>query len=208
MKFTGRERCWIGVLLMVIGIEARGQQLYDNQENVMKVKYLTRPKNRVSSFASNPKTDSVNASGRCLKFSRNRQRYDYIKVIPDGKLEDVSVYASTDPEAPKMKMKVFTNAPAGSLVELQLGKQEGVAYPDGTHSQYQAVTTRSNEWEELEFRFVQIPEGSRTGARDVDQVTLLFLPNSHSIYTFYFDDLTGPPIREGSALKSQKRKRN
>src|SRR5690606_16035960 len=101
----------------------------------------------------------------------------------------------------KLRMKVYTDAPAGSVVELQLGKQDGNAYPEGTHSQYQAVTTKSGAWEELEFRFVTVPKGSETSARQVNQVTILFRPNTADAYVFYFDDLRGPVISQPAAVR-------
>jgi hypothetical protein len=118
----------------------------------------------------------------------------------------VAAYASHDEAAPKMKLKLYTTAPAGTIVEIQLGKKEGNAYPEGTHSQYQAVTTTTGQWEELEFRFVQTPEGSRTSSREVDQVTLLFMPGTNHMQTFYFDELQGPRITENSTAKVGKRR--
>ena len=98
-------------------------------------------------------------------------------------------------------MKIFTDAPAGTVVELQLGKESANAYPEGTHSQYRAVTSRSGEWEQLEFTFAVVPEGSRTSAKQVDQITLLFMPGTSKTHTFYFDDIEGPEIAETRSAK-------
>jgi hypothetical protein len=101
---------------------------------------------------------------------------------------------------PHLKMKVFTSAPPGTLVEILLGSKRGNNdYPAGTNSQYQAYTTKSNEWEQLEFKFSQIPQGSETSFSQIDQITLLFNPNSATSDAYYFDELTGPPLLEGSA---------
>ena len=92
-------------------------------------------------------------------------------------------------------MKIYTSAPAGTLVEILLGsKNRNNDYPAGTNSQYQAYTTVSNKWEQLEFKFSQIPQGSETSTKEVDQVTLLFNPNSSTSDTYYFDDITGPEL--------------
>jgi hypothetical protein len=80
-------------------------------------------------------------------------------------------------------------------VEVLLGAKRGNNdYPAGTHSQYQAYTTVSGAWEELHFKFSQIPQGSETAGDQIDQIVLLFNPNSSNSDTYYFDDLTGPPI--------------
>ncbi|MGZ4036665.1 MAG: hypothetical protein ACXVPQ_02485, partial [Bacteroidia bacterium] len=98
------------------------------------------------------------------------------------------------PAAPKLKMKIFTTAPAGTVVEIQLGRRGGIAYPDGTYSQFQTVTTVSNDWEELEFNFSEIPQGSKTDGSQINQITILFNPNSMSNDIYYFDEISGPVI--------------
>jgi hypothetical protein len=90
-------------------------------------------------------------------------------------------------------MKIYTTAPVGTLVEILLGSRQGNNdYPAGTNSQYQAYTSVTNKWEELEFKFSQIPQGSETSTTQIDQVTLLFNPNSANSDKYYFDDITGP----------------
>jgi hypothetical protein len=112
-----------------------------------------------------------------------------------GKLVGVSEYATYIGNPPQLKMKVYTAAPVGTLVEILLGcRGRNNEYPAGTHSQYQAYTTVSNAWEELEFKFSQIPEGSETSATQIDQLTLLFNPNTSTSDTYYFDDITGPVL--------------
>ena len=104
-------------------------------------------------------------------------------------------------------MKVYTTAPVGTLIEIQLGKREGIAYPDGTHSQFQARTTVSNAWEELVFTYAVTPKDSRTSASQVDQITVVFNPNSATNDVYYFDDLTGPavvPVAQASARGRRK----
>jgi hypothetical protein len=186
---------------------APAQRLYDNHEGQQMVHYqVARNGGRFDSAAVNPKRDKVNNSQLCGMFSRSKVRYDYIKIIPLSKLGDVTPYMNYEPEGPKIRLKVYSNAPAGSLVEVQLGQRKAInAYPEGTHSQFQAYTKTSGEWEELEFTFSQVPKGSLTLAKDIDQVTLLFRPNSSQEYDFYFDDLTGPSSQH-TAMKPVKRK--
>jgi hypothetical protein len=148
----------------------------------------------LDSAAKNPKPNEVNKSNTCAKYHRNAtKKFDNIKMQLPANLTDVSPYATHYGTPPKLKMKICTNAPAGTLVEILLGsKNRNNEYPAGTNSQYQAHTTKVNEWEELTFTFSQIPEGSETTTTQVDQVTLLFNPNSSTSDIYYFDEITGP----------------
>jgi hypothetical protein len=184
-------------------------QVYDNFDGTSVVTYDSKTGAFDNDF-KNPGPDQVNGSPFCAKYIRNaKKQYDYIKIKPNGKLADVTPYASYLGTAPKLKLKVFTNAPVGTLVEIQLGKVSRESYPQAVHSQYQAYTTTSNAWEELEFVYAQTPAGSETSATDVNLITLMFDPNSSSHYTFYFDDLSGPTVvAEVLATQTKKKKEN
>ncbi|MGZ6539726.1 MAG: hypothetical protein ACXVEB_15230, partial [Bacteroidia bacterium] len=139
-----------------------------------------------------------NRGGKCAKYVRNgEKKFDVVKMSFNKKLSDssVSAYATYLGIPPKFKMKVYSTAPVGTLVEILLGSKNGNnAYPAGTNSQYQAYTTVTNAWEELEFKFSQIPKGSETSTSQIDQLTILFNPNSTTSDTYYFDDITGPSL--------------
>jgi hypothetical protein len=90
----------------------------------------------------------------------------------------------------------YTSAPPGTLVEIQLARvSESQDYPLNVHCQFQAVTTKQNEWEILEFSFSQIPKKSITKAHELNQVNILFAPNSKTGDVFYFADLEGPELQ-------------
>jgi len=194
------------ILLLNAGLTS-AQQNYDTFEGERFVSYFT-PKHwgKLDTLAANPAPDSVNNSARCASYKRSRQRYDYIKIYPSVKMTDVDKYATYDESAPKMKMKVYSTAPVGSLIEIQMGKKTGNAYPEGTHSQFQAFTKTTNQWEEVEFKYSQTPKGSETRAKDVDQMTLLFMPGTNSTYQFYFDELTGPSLLSDQSAKASRKK--
>lgn len=170
-------------------------QVYDNFEGNKQLYYGAR-NSALDSTSGNPAPDNVNGSQKCAKYTRNSlKKFDNIKMSFLRKLNDVSLYATYIGIPSKIKMKIYTNAPAGTLVEILLGSRgRNNEYPAGTHSQYQARTSITNAWEELEFKFAQIPEGSETSAFQVDQLTLLFSPNSASSDTYYFDDIMGPSL--------------
>ena len=185
--------------------------VYDNFEGVKILRYGNKNIG-LDSLAKNPSVDAVNGSAKCAKYTRDAsKKFDNIKMAFNGKLVDVSSYSTYLGIPPKLRMKVYSSAPAGTLVEILLGsKGRNTEYPAGTHSQYQARTTKTNAWEELEFKFAQIPEGSETSATQVDQLTVLFDPNSASSHTWYFDDITGPELDRtgGSDLPQNVKKKN
>lgn len=191
------NKCAILFLASLFQISAMfGQsQVYDNFEGTKVLSYGS--KNGVlDTVVKNPAPNKVNNSAKCALYIRNSgKKFDNIKMNFAGKLTGVSEYATYLGVPPKIKMKIYTNAPVGTLVEFLLGNRLGNnAYPEGTNSQFQAYTTTSNAWEELEFKFAQIPEGSQTSFNQIDQITLLFSPNSASSDTYYFDDITGPVV--------------
>lgn len=181
--------------LLCLAAPAIAQATYDNFEGGKLVQYHDRS-GVLDTNAANPAPDKVNGSAKCAMYVRNgSKKFDNIKMKLYANLADVSPYATYLGVPPRLKMKVYTAAPPGTLVEILLGSKRGNnEYPAGTNSQYQAYTTVSNAWEELEFKFSQIPEGSQTATTQVDQVTLLFNPNSLTSDTYYFDEITGPSL--------------
>lgn len=168
-------------------------QLYDDFDGNKVLHYGERT-GVLDTAAKNPSPNAVNNSPKCALYVRNgAKKFANIKMNVPQRLTGVDAFATYLGIPPRLKLKVYTSAPAGTLVEILLGSKRGNNdYPAGTHSQYQAYTTKSNEWEELEFKFSQIPQGSETAADQIDQVVLLFNPNSSNSDTYYFDDLMGP----------------
>jgi hypothetical protein len=198
MKNSNNLKMLFLSLTTFLGVQLTGnaQQVYDNFEG-SKVIYYGWKSGVLDSVVKNPSPDNINNSAKCGKYIRNRaQKFDNIKMpLKDVLLTDVTLYATYLGVPPKLKMKIYTTAPVGTMVEILLGnKSLNNTFPAGTNSQYQAHTTVSGAWEELEFKFAQIPEGSETSTTNVDQVTLLFNPNSNTSDTYYFDEITGPPI--------------
>lgn len=175
---------------------------YDDFEGNRSVSYGSRT-GVLDTMAQNPAPNPVDSSAYCALYVRNgTKKFDNIKINILGKLTNVPEYATYSGNPPQIKIKIYSTAPAGTLVEILLGtKGRNNEYPAGTHSQYQAHTSVSNEWEELKFKFSQIPQGSEASAAEIDQLTLLFDPNSLSSDTYYFDDLTGPLL---TAERSEK----
>ncbi|MBC7695349.1 MAG: hypothetical protein H7141_07895 [Burkholderiales bacterium] len=188
--------CLLSTLfLFQVGTLFSQKLVYDNFEGNKFIRYGERS-GVLDTLAKNPKVDSVNKSSKCAFYTRNAARkFDNIKMSLNGKLTGVNEYATYLGIPPKLKIKVFTTAPAGTLVEILLGSKNGNNdYPAGTNSQFQCYTTKTNAWEYLEFKFSQVPQGSETSFEQIDQVTLLFNPNSSTSDSYYFDEITGPGL--------------
>lgn len=183
------------ILIFQYGSVISQTLVYDDFEGNKSLRYIEKS-GVLDTLALNPAPNNINSSKTCALYVRNAtKKFDNIKMSLSGKLSNVDVYATYIGIPPKLKMKVYTTAPAGTLVEILLGsKGRNNEYPAGTNSQYQAYTTVSNAWEELQFKFSQIPKGSETSTLQVDQITLLFNPNTSTSDTFYFDEITGPPL--------------
>jgi hypothetical protein len=179
---------------------AVAQSVYDDFEGQKRVHYHEKG-GVLDTAAKNPAPNSVNGSSKCALYVRNgSKKFDNIKMGISGTLSGVDKYATYLGVPPRFHMKVYTSAPAGTLIEILLGSRKGNNdYPAGTHSQYQAYTKTSNQWEDLEFLFSQIPQGSETAPAQIDQIVLLFNPNSSTSDTYYFDEIRGPELVAGSS---------
>ncbi len=190
----------LGILFFFVAIVRLSAQplTYDNFEGAKSLCYGERT-GVLDTLAKNPASNNINNTKTCALYVRNgSKKFDNIKMSLSGKLSDVSSYVVYTGVPPKIRMKIYTTAPAGTLIEILLGsKGRNNEYPAGTNSQYQAYTTVSGEWEELQFKFSQIPQGSETSTTEIDQITLLFNPNTSTSDTYYFDDITGPILISG-----------
>ena len=148
----------------------------------------------LDSLTSNPAPNDVDSSSYCARYIRDTALYDVIKIYPNSKLVDISPFADTSAQAPKMQMKLYCNAPIGTQIILQLGIKSVNDYPSGIHSLYAASTSVQNAWETLTFYYFETLGGTFALPTEIDKVVLLFRPNTSGRDTIYFDDLTGPVL--------------
>ena len=90
----------------------------------------------------------------------------------------------------KFYLDVYTSAPVGTPILLQLENDAAAGatnYPTGRHSRYQGVTTVRNAWERVSFNYLDRPDGRVAHSR-VDNIVLLFAPNSFTGSTYHFDN--------------------
>jgi hypothetical protein len=194
----------IAIFIMASSIKAQQNYIDFDLINSVKLNYKS---GRIDTKAKNPAPNEVNSSERCAKYIRTANvEYDNIKFQFIRKLENVVNFASYDENAPKLKMKVYTSAPPGTIIELQLGKVTHLDYPMSVHSQYQAITTKQNEWEELEFGFTISPKGSVVKPNEINQLIILFAPGTKVSEKFYFDEIIGPVMVGENITSSGKKK--
>jgi hypothetical protein len=183
------KKLYILISILILFQKIRSQENYRDFEGIKKVVFAEWS-GVIDSSATNPSPNAVNASVYCAKYIRDTSLYDNFKMFPFNKLGDISSYASNALSAPKIKIKVYTTAPAGTNIQLQLGTRSNGNFPAGVHSIYTATTTVSHAWEELKFNFMQ--SGGFTNSSEINKIVVLFHPNSHNRDTVYFDDPSGP----------------
>jgi hypothetical protein len=170
-----------------------GQQNYNDFEGA-KVSYFGFYTGILDSTAVNPAPGIIDSSAHAAKYIRDAMPYDNIQIHPTNKLVDVTPYANGGLFAQHLTMKLYSTAPAGTQINLQLGSSSISGYPAGVHSEYTAVTTAQNAWQNISFNFSQLTPGGTVSATNIDKIVLLFHPNSNARDTIYFDDLTGPAV--------------
>jgi len=178
----------------------KGQQNYNNFEGD-KVASLAEWNGQMDSLATTPNPNTVNGTPKCAKYVRDTSLYDNWKFYPYVNLVDVTPYASPLSSAPKMTMKVYSSAPVGTRVEIQLGTRSYTTYPEGVHSEYVALTTVKNAWELLTFNWFQSPLGSLATPTAINKVVVLYRPNSNIRDTIYIDDPNGPNLLGGVGIQ-------
>ncbi len=151
---------------------------------------------------ANPMQNGVNNSQLVGRYSRS-----------DGDLFDNMTYSIDNPfdisgfvpGNNKFYMNVLTSAPIGTNIILQLENSNTATpsnYPVGRHSRYQMQTTKQNEWETVAFDYFDRPDASVTEA-SVDQIVILFNPNSFSNDVYYFDDFEKHCLSSPGSLDSK-----
>ncbi|MDG1159550.1 MAG: T9SS type A sorting domain-containing protein [Flavobacteriales bacterium] len=151
-------------------------------------------------YTLNPGANAINSSTMCASYSRNpAETYDVILIKP-GQLADVSDYLSG---AKQITMDIYSPLP-GITVQFSLQNAALAAgpYPQGRHSEYQAVTTTGAQWETLTFTLTGEPwtdasnngwwPDATTANNDLDEMVLLFNPGNNIQENYFFDNIYGP----------------
>ncbi|MFM7022823.1 MAG: family 16 glycosylhydrolase [Flavobacteriales bacterium] len=135
---------------------------------------------------NNPSKTSPNTSTLVGKYERNGgSQYDVL-AYNDIVIGNADSYKNG---TAGFTMLVRSDAPAGTEVMIQLENrlQTPKGWPNGIHSRYTAVTGTPNTWTKLTFKLKDTPDMVLKGD-SVNQIVLLFKPNSYTSNTYYFDD--------------------
>jgi hypothetical protein len=184
------------ILFLPPGLKA--QQLYCDFEG-NKIIYFGDCTGKLDTLFNNPSESEIDSSRHCAKYIRDTSLYDNIRIYTNAKIENLESYANNSPDAAKIKMKLYSEAPVGTLIKLQLGSSLNNNYPGGIHSEYISYTTAKNAWENLSFSYLQSPAGGLTSSGSLDKLIILFQPGTNATDTFYFDDLIGPTLVTASS---------
>src|SRR5688572_25479472 len=110
------KRILLSSLVLSIALTVSdAQQMYCDFEANKVIVFGQRTGVLDSAFA-NPAPDTIDSSLFCAKYVRDTMSvYDFIKIYPDTTLTDVTPYTSNTQQTPKMKMKLYTTAPVGTM---------------------------------------------------------------------------------------------
>jgi beta-glucanase (GH16 family) len=134
-------------------------------------------------------SNEINTSERVGEYNRNiGSQFDVL--VYDLRSSDLGSASLYTEGKRKFYLDVYTDAPVGTQILLQLENANSAQpdnYPTGRHSRFEAYTTQQNEWERLEFQFLDRPDNfvSNFG---VNQFVFLFAPNSRTGDTYHIDN--------------------
>ncbi len=174
-------------LLAICALHVNGQQTWDNFEDIRQTNYGFINGTFIP-YNENPDQSGINTSLVAAMYTRNAaETFDVL--ILNRVMANVTDYATG---AKTMSIDVWSPA-AGTTVQITL-ENTALAlnpYPAGRHSEYQAVTTVAEQWETLEFTLTGTPDGN-VAPTILNQLVLLFAPNTNTNATYYWDNLEGP----------------
>lgn len=136
-----------------------------------------------------PSFDEYNESHIVGKYVRNSGQLFDVLFYNISEVKDGSAFVSGKK---KFYLDIFSNAPIGTQILLQLeNKNQATSnnYPTGRHSRYTVTTKKQNAWERLVFEFLDRPDAN-TSHQTINQLALLFAPNTNTGHTYYFDNFS------------------
>ncbi|UOB16790.1 family 16 glycosylhydrolase [Abyssalbus ytuae] len=156
-----------------------------------------------SADVANPSPNSVNNSANVGQYIRGSfELYDVVSFSTNI-IENTGPFIEGDNI---FYMDIYTSAPVGTEISLSLENQVASSndYPSGRNSQYTSVVKEQNAWHTIAFTYASSPDGA-TSNLSVDEISILFNPNSNTSETYYFDNFRYgvtklPPVYEFSAM--------
>jgi beta-glucanase (GH16 family) len=134
----------------------------------------------------NPSASGVNTSALVGRYTRNStQQYDVL-VYNVTNITNANDYST---KAKKFYMDVYTSAPVGTEILLQLETSTATSsnYPTGRHSRYLGKIAVRNQWQRIAFDLLDKPDGAASA--NISKLILLFASNTFTGDTYYYDNL-------------------
>ncbi|NEN22706.1 T9SS type A sorting domain-containing protein [Cryomorpha ignava] len=174
-------------LLAIYVLQVNGQQTWDNFEDIRQTNYGFINGTFIP-YNENPDPAGINTSLVAAKYTRNASE-TFDVLILNRVMANVTDYATG---SKTMSMDIWSPA-VGTTVQITLENTSLAMnpYPTGRHSEYQAVTTVAEQWETLEFSLTGTPDAN-VAPTILNQLVLLFAPNTNTNDTYYWDNLQGP----------------
>lgn len=182
--------CTIDVIELEVSVAAEIvtvlECVLENFDDVALISYVGST-GTLQEDVANPAANAINASALVGEYSRlGSEQYDNMtySITP---LTNASLFVNSNSS---FSIDIYTSAPIGTTIILQLENSNLAVpsnYPTGRHSRYQINTTVQNEWETLVFQYVDRPDAGVSDT-SVDNLLLLFAPNSFTNDVYYFDN--------------------
>ncbi len=145
----------------------------------------------------NPGVGAGNASSTVARWDRPATLYPNVSFGLRTPITNAYAYASNMAGTPKISMKIYTDAPAGTEVLIRLDSATtSTTYPNYVYTTFSAVTTTQNAWETITFDWS--PNGTNgqpfggTAATDCRRFVVILANGISNAYTLYIDDVNGP----------------
>ena len=181
----------LNLLIVAVVSQSTAQTLWDDYDNPSDLTYGFINGDLNQSFP-NSVSDAINSSDTCARYARSIELYDVLIIEPNSLILDLpNLVNGTN----KMSMKVWSTSP-GDTIQITLESKTLALpgnYPTGRHSVYIYETDSTNAWENIEFNYVERPDGAMADS-EVDRLVLLFAPNTTTAKVFLFDSLVGPTL--------------
>lgn len=153
----------------------------------------------VRTIVANPAPGAVNNSANVLRYVRDAgATYD---TLAFNGITGITDAMDTKHGMVRVAVDVYTTAPVGTIISLNLENELLAAsvpssdWQVGRHSFYQTETTKTGQWETLEFNYNFAAAlgdwaNNRRSANfnEVDQLIFLITPGVASTGTYYFDN--------------------
>jgi hypothetical protein len=143
-----------------------------------------------SSTSTYSLSDDAPGGSKAVRYARNPDEIFDLIYFETSVITDPLDYVTG---AKKFYLDVYTTATSCAQILLQLDSlpsATAVNYPVGRHSRYVAFTTVSDEWQRLEFSFLDQPHATMNVAETpINAMVLFFAPGTATKDTYYFKSL-------------------